>query len=76
MMSRVTMTIPYLRQWRLYRRLEQKQLAAQAGLGRQTVIRLEKGASANELTVYKLASALQISTDKLLTEEPPKVRAA
>lgn len=77
MMSRITKTIPYLRQWRLYRRMTHEELASAADLGRQTIIRLEKpGASANELTVYKLASALKIGTEKLLNEAPPNERAA
>lgn len=68
--------IPYLRAWRLHRLMTHAQLARAAGVGKTTVIRLERpGAHANELTVYKLAHALGLSADYLLhappAEHPP-----
>ena len=69
--------VPYLRAWRLHRLLKQVELAEKAGVGEQTVIRLEKGARANELTMHKLAKALEVSVRQLQEEPPPEiVRAA
>ena len=69
--------IPYLRAWRLHKLLKQVELAQQAGVGEQTIIRLEQGGRANELTIHKLARALEVSVRQLEEEAPPeKVRAA
>lgn len=67
--------IPYLRAWRLHRRMTHEELAKAAEVGRQTVIRLEKpGQRANELTIYKIAHGLGISVEDL--GKAPKGRAA
>lgn len=70
--------IPFLRAWRLSRLMKQGELAAAAGLGEQTIFRLERpGERANELTIHKIAKALGISVQQLLNEPPPEnVRAA
>lgn len=65
-------SIPHLRAWRIYRLKSQLQLAQAAQVGEQTVIRLEKGNEANELTLYKLARALGITIHQLLNEAPPE----
>ena len=65
-----------LRAWRLYTLLKQVELAEKAGVGEQTVIRLEKGGRATELTIHKLARALGISVRQLLEEQPPEKRRA
>lgn len=69
--------IPHLRAWRLYRRKNHAELAKAAGVGRSTIIRLEKpGEPANELTIYKIAGALDIGVQQLLNEEPPEKEVA
>ncbi len=66
--------IPHLRAWRLAQLKTQGQLAKEAGIGENTIVRLEKpGERANELTIYRLAKALKISPKKLLEEPPPEV---
>ncbi len=63
--------IPHLRAWRLHRLMTHAQLAQAAGVGRNTVLRLERpGARANELTIYKLAQALGLSPQHL-RQDPP-----
>ena len=65
--------IPYLRAWRLAQLKSQETLAKEAGIGAATIVRLEKpGEKANELTVYRIAKALNISPKKLLDEPPPE----
>lgn len=64
--------VPNLRAWRVYRLLSQDKLAKAAGVGEMTVHRLERGDKANELTVYKLAKALEITIQQLLLEQPPE----
>ncbi len=65
-------SIPFLRAWRLYRLLSQRELAQRAKVGEVTVIRIEQGEQANELTVHKLARGLGITAHQLLEEEPPQ----
>jgi DNA-binding XRE family transcriptional regulator len=66
-------TIPNLRAWRLYRLLKQGELAKAAGLGEQTIFRLERpGERANELTIHKIARALGVTVQQLLQEQPPE----
>lgn len=65
--------IPNLRNWRLHRLLNQEELAEKAGLGRETIFRLERPEQlANELTIYKIARALDVSVRQLLEELPPE----
>ena len=65
--------IPHLRAWRLYRLLSPGDLAKAADVGRDTIFRLERpGQRANELTVYKIARALDINAKQLLEEMPPE----
>lgn len=49
-----------LREWRERRALTQEELAQKAGVGRGTIIRIERGADAFPPTVRKLATALGI----------------
>lgn len=69
------LAVPNLRIWRLHALLNARELAEKAGLGRDTIFRLEReGARANEVTVYKIANALNISVRQLLEEVPPEKR--
>ena len=71
-MARISYAIPHLRAWRLHRLLTQDQLAQAAGVGRDTVYRLERdGERANELTIHKIAAGLGIAVEELHIE-PPK----
>lgn len=72
MESQTRMTIPYLRAWRLFRLMTHNQLAEKADVGRETIFRLERGQRANELTIYKLAKALETTPEKLLNERPER----
>lgn len=76
MRSQTEKPIPYLKAWRLKKGLTQLQLAVNADVGQQTVIRIEKGAKASEQTILKLAQALEISATQLLESDPDKKRAA
>ena len=76
MRSQTERVIPYLKAWRLKRSLTQLQLAVNADVGQQTVIRIEKGAKASEQTILKLAKALEISETQLLESDPEKELAA
>lgn len=55
-----------------YRLMSQAKLAQAAGVGEMTIVRLERGNEANELTVYKLAKALETTVQQLLEEGPPE----
>ncbi len=70
--------IPNLRAWRLHKLMNQEQLAEAAGVGRQTIFRLERpDERANELTIHKIAKGLGITVHQLMNEMPPeKVRPA
>lgn len=69
--------VPNLRAWRLHRLMAQEQLAKAAGVGVNTIFRLERPEErANELTIYKLARGLGVSVRELLEEEPPEKDAA
>jgi transcriptional regulator with XRE-family HTH domain len=50
--------------------LSQKELAARAGVTRQTISRIEQGGHAYYDTLDKLAKALRVSRKRLLEEEP------
>lgn len=67
--------VPYLEAWRLHNLLSQAGLAKKAGVGKNTVKRLEDGEQANLLTIHKIARGLEITVDRLLNEKP-NVRAA
>ncbi len=76
-MARDTATIPHLKAWRLHRLMNHKELAEASKVTEQTIYRLERaGQPANMLTVRKIAKALGISYEQLLSEEPKKDRAA
>jgi transcriptional regulator with XRE-family HTH domain len=62
--------LPHLRAWRDRKLLTQDELAEQSGVGRSTIARAEKGDEAvNYTNIRKLAKALNISPDELLS--PP-----
>ena len=58
-----------LREWRQRRLLTQEDLAKRAGVGVQTIIRIEGGQGARISTLRKLAEALDVTADQLLGED-------
>jgi transcriptional regulator with XRE-family HTH domain len=58
-----------LREWRQRRLLTQEELAAKAGLGVQTIIRVEGGQGARISTLRKLAAALDVTADQLIADD-------
>jgi DNA-binding XRE family transcriptional regulator len=65
-----------LKAWRQRRVLTQRDLAAASGVGEATIARIETGAEARPSTVRRLAQALGIRPEQLLTEPPPLKRTA
>jgi transcriptional regulator with XRE-family HTH domain len=59
--------------WRERRRLTQQQLAAQAGISEDAVKSVEQGRRPNPcfFTSVKIAAALEVSLDQLLTDPLP-----
>ncbi|ACM39157.1 MULTISPECIES: helix-turn-helix domain-containing protein [Rhizobium/Agrobacterium group] len=61
----------YLSEWRRFRRLGQKQLAAKAGISLQHLSNVELGRKAfNSVTLEKLADALSCTTTELVAVNP------
>jgi transcriptional regulator with XRE-family HTH domain len=61
----------FLWEWRHYRALSQEELAALAGMARESINRLESGTrEARPLTVRKLANALGIQPHELMGPPP------
>jgi len=58
-----------LREWRLQRLLTQEELAVKAGVGVQTIIRIEAGQGARVSTLRKLAAALDVTADQLIADD-------
>jgi len=58
--------LPGLRRLRTLAALSQGELAARAGVQRQTIIRLEQGGEAEMPTVRKLATALDVQPRELI----------
>ena len=70
------MQIPRLRQWREFRRLTQKDLAAESGVSVRSIAGYEAGAGIRPNTARKLAEALNIEVADFFREpEGPKVPA-
>ncbi len=65
-----TISLPYLRGWRLERLLTQVQLAQAAGVSEPTIVRAENGAPVHALTAVRLARALSVTVRQLQEEEP------
>lgn len=64
----------YVREWRQFRRLVQKQLSILAGIGVQHISDIENHrANASQKTLVKLAVALDCSVNELLTVNPKAV---
>lgn len=60
---------PMLREIRIKKTWSQGELAKRAGVSPSTIIRLEKrGGVANELTLFKIAKALEVMVDDLTDE--------
>ena len=70
------MELPNLRRWRLQRFLTQRELAAKAGVTQATVHRIESGAARARIsTIRKLAEALGIAPQELISSSIPTVSA-
>jgi transcriptional regulator with XRE-family HTH domain len=69
---RLNTALPYLRQWREYKRLTREELAFTAKVSVATIAKLELGDSkaARKATVDKIAKALGLGW-KLLRDTPP-----
>ncbi len=68
------MDLSNLRSWRLRRFLTQRELAAKAGVTQATVHRIESGAARARIsTVRKLAEALDVAPQKLISPSEPTV---
>ncbi|MBF6589883.1 MAG: helix-turn-helix transcriptional regulator [Ktedonobacterales bacterium] len=64
------MPLPYLRAWRAYRVLSQRELQELSGVAKTTLIRVENGAPATTATIAKLATALNVTREQLVREDP------
>jgi transcriptional regulator with XRE-family HTH domain len=60
--------VPSLRPIRLQKLLTQRDLAGRAQVDLSTIVRLEQGGTAQARTVRKLARALRVSTEALMTQ--------
>lgn len=66
-------SLPYLRAWRVWRGLSQQELADRSGVGKSTIIQLEKGrATPHFVTIDKLATALNLTREQLLHTRPKR----
>jgi transcriptional regulator with XRE-family HTH domain len=67
-----TVAVPHLRAWREHRLLTRAQLADKSGVSEAGIEKLESGraAGARFTTVVKLAQALGVTTETLLTTSP------
>ena len=74
MPGRRGLPLPYLGAWRLSQAITQGELAAAAGIARGTVARAEAGEPIALANVRKLAAALGITVQQLLTEDPSHTR--
>ncbi len=70
------MEVHRLRAVRRRRLLTQEELAAKAGVGVATIIRLEDGKPGRISTIRKLAQALDVTADELLGETMEGIEAA
>jgi transcriptional regulator with XRE-family HTH domain len=58
-----------LREWRTRRLLTQEELAKKSGVGVTTIIRIEAGQGARISTLRRLAQALAVTADQLITDD-------
>jgi transcriptional regulator with XRE-family HTH domain len=64
--------LPYLRQWREFKGLEQTEIAARMGLARQQVSRWERGeTSPNVWDALDLAGILEVTVEQLANGPGP-----
>ena len=66
-------TLPYLKAWRNRRILTMRELAQSAGVAEATIVNLEKGGTARQSTIKKLARALGLAPEQLLYEDPNSI---
>lgn len=69
-MPATRIALPYLKAWRLHRLLSQDELSKSSGVAKSTLVRLENGGQANLSTTGKLATALNITRQQLVYEQP------
>jgi DNA-binding XRE family transcriptional regulator len=67
--------VPYLRAWRIWCVLTQADLAELAGINKFTIARAEAGHRIDFANIHKLATALGITVQQLLREDPSQPRA-
>ena len=58
---------PHLREWRTRFGLSQTALAQRAGISRPTVISMERGGSVYKSSIRRIATALDITPDQLMS---------
>ncbi len=69
--SQTRVGLEHLRRWRVWKGYSQQELAELAGVAKSTITQLELGrATANFVTIGKLAKAFNISREQLLHEPP------
>jgi transcriptional regulator with XRE-family HTH domain len=64
------LNVPRLAEWRLDRVMTQQELADAAGIGRNTIVRAERGDAVSLANVRKLAKALRTTTGELRHDSP------
>lgn len=63
--------LPHLKAWRMHKLMGQAELARAAGVTKGTMARAERGDEVVSFAnIRKIAEALGISTDELLSKEP------
>jgi transcriptional regulator with XRE-family HTH domain len=62
-------TAPHLLEWRRFRMLTQRQLAAKSNVHLATIVRAEHGATLQHATLKKLAGALKCRVVDLLGDD-------
>jgi len=61
-----------LRAWREYKGLSMRDLATKSGVGVSTIVRVERGDQVQPRTRRRLAEALEITHEELLSEPPDR----
>jgi transcriptional regulator with XRE-family HTH domain len=72
--ARVLIPLPYLRAWRAWRALSQRELEEMSGVAKSTIIRIENGAPATTGTIAKLSKALDLTREQLMREDPTQAK--
>jgi transcriptional regulator with XRE-family HTH domain len=72
--GRIRLALPYLRAWREKRVMTQNELAERSGVSLSTIVRVEHGQAAIVSTVRRLADALKLTRDQLVSEDPEQAK--